>query len=126
MGYLRTGWRRFQRVIPRAERPVRVEVRQPSLMGGAVVCDISEGGVELALPKALDLWAIGTPVAFDLHLAELGTVAATGEVRHVDGRLTGIVFQELAPGGAELIRRYVQRQVREASFLTRLRRLLHA
>lgn len=122
MGYLRGGWRRFQRVIPGNGVSVRLWPGDARELA-AQVCDLSEGGVEVELPESEGV-PLDTVAPIRLRLGRAGSIEALGRVRHVEGSRLGLLFENLRPQQRQLLRQYVERQAQQGSLVGRLRRLL--
>lgn len=121
MSKLRTGWRRFQRVIPSPDAPVRVDVAARADLEFEV-SDISEGGMELRYAGG-ELLQVDESLTLLLHLPLEAPVRARARVRHVDANRIGLVFTDLTPSGRESLRRYVSGSSAERSLWNRLRQL---
>lgn len=121
MGWLRTEWRRFRRVIPESSGSVTVSVETPAGVGKATVRDLSEGGLELQ--TAADPAWLDRPMR--LHLALPGGIelALRGRVRHVDSDRVGVVFEDIGSSEREHIRAYITDRASQ-TWWRRLRRLL--
>lgn len=118
------NWRRFRRMIPPADAPVRVELDAHS---GAVldVRDLSEDGMELQF-SALDSVRIDDLLRLTIWLPLEAPIPAVVRVRHLTLTHAGVTFVDLEPRHQQAVRRYIQRFAARPPLWQRLRQLWFA
>jgi c-di-GMP-binding flagellar brake protein YcgR len=124
MTRVRDGWRRFRRVIPPPDAPVRVDIE--ALPGAAVEArDISEAGMELRLMGAHS-FRLDDMLTLNLWLPSEAVLRISARVRHIDLERMGVVFADMQPSGRQAIRRYMVRLAHRPTWRQRFRQLWQA
>lgn len=115
------AWRRYQRMVPPPDAPVRVVMDECS---DAVlkVRDLSEDGMELEF-SGLETVHIDDYFQLAIHLPLEAPISAVVRVRHLARTHFGVTFVDLEPRHKQAVRRYIQRFKFRPGLWKRLRQL---
>ena len=80
--------RQFNRVFHSG--PVQIQFKDPSLFGGCLSCDLSEGGVRVRINEFIPL---KTELALTIRLADESIIECTGRVKWVEKTRFGDCYQ---------------------------------
>jgi hypothetical protein len=118
--------RRFIRVKPEKEHPIRVDLNGENFLDVTYAGDISEGGVGIHVPHEFENCEIDKPVSMVIHLPEpcSYTFSATGRIRHLTGKIFGVTFVEKSGFDRRKFRKYVMHRIKSEPFFFRLRYFL--
>lgn len=116
-------WRHYPRVLPDPARPLVLSIDPAPSFGDFEICDISEGGLELAAAGPLDGSLMAKAFALDLWLPEPvnARLRTTGTVRHIEGDRIGVAFTDLTAEQRESLQRFVEDLQQRGRLINRLR-----
>lgn len=119
--------RRYIRVTPEPERPIRVDINGENFLDILYVSDISEGGIGFQVEHQFSGCAIERPVHFILDLPPpvSALISAEGSIRHVMDRAFGIEFGTLSREARHHIHDYIHYRLCRQSLLVRVAHSLH-
>lgn len=111
--------RRFFRVTPENQRPIRVDINGSNFIDILNALDISEGGVGVRVPHGFNGCDLNQPISFILTLPKPKHVLLKGYGRiiHISGDRFGIAFAELPSEVVSEIRDYIAMHMKEESWL---------
>lgn len=114
--------RRYVRVEPEQNKPVKVDVNGRNFVEVLCAHDISEGGLSLSVSHGFNGCSINEPVELVVRLPEpvSSSFSSVGKIKHIDAQRFGVVFLSMTPQGKSMTRRYVNYRLNAGSWWGRL------
>lgn len=112
--------RRFTRVIPKPEQPVRVNINGEDFIDIFNAEDISLDGVGIRVPHGFKGCEINRQVLFIIDLPLDGKrlcAQVPGRILHISGPCFGVAFAEMSETNRSKIRQYISQRLKEDSLL---------
>jgi c-di-GMP-binding flagellar brake protein YcgR len=101
--------RRFFRVRPDSDAPVKVDINGDDFIEVVKAVDISEGGIRITVPHRFAGCHVDQPVAFIISLPQpIGKhVSLEGRIKHVRNDSFGVSFTNMDERARRFIRLYI-------------------
>lgn len=111
--------RRYIRIKPLANHPVRVDINGENFIEILHVVDISEAGIGICVPYGFEGCRINEDVSFvlELPLQRHAILHVSGKITHVSGHHFGVSFVCISEEARRAIRQYIAGYLREKSLL---------
>ncbi len=119
--------RRHVRVEAAAGAPIRIDLNGPGFMEVLNARDISISGVGIEVAHGFENCRVQQTVKLLVRLPAPvnANIGCSGQIRHISDVHFGILFTNLKPDHARLLRRYVASRLGDQPWWTRLRFALH-
>lgn len=115
--------RRFLRIKPDSDAPVKVDINGDDFIEVVKAVDISEGGIRVTVPHRFAGCHIDQPVSFIISLPRpIGKhISLEGRIKHVHADSFGVSFSNMGEHERRFIRRYIAEWLKRRSFWDYLR-----
>ncbi|MCF6148406.1 MAG: PilZ domain-containing protein [Candidatus Kuenenia sp.] len=109
----RTDRRKYQRVTPKRDNPVRVDINGENFLDVLYALDISENGISISVPYAFEGCRIdkGVQIVVELPSPVKKYFTANGRIRRISGSTFGVEFVGLKEKDSHVIKEYISSQI---------------
>ena len=106
--------RKYVRVEPEEQNPIRVDVNGDGFIDVFNATDISQNGIGVQVPHKFADCKTQSEVSLIISLPNPtpASIRVNGVIRHVDSQQFGIMFTDITPEDQEKIRDYVHYRLR--------------
>lgn len=111
--------RRFVRVSPDREHPIRIDINGENFLDILSANDISEGGVGVSVPHRFKGCDTQSTVTFIIGLPypEKTLLSVTGQIKHVSGDRFGVCFTRVSDETRSKIKSYISVRLKQESIM---------